>query len=96
MTKNEVKTRVEKVFSDLFGEDTLERMRSAEKIFFSANEAKDQPAALELLDSLDQIEFSMALEDEFDLSVTDGEAGEITSLASAIEKIAEHVGATAE
>jgi len=95
MLKSEAKERVEKVFSDLFGADTLERMRSADKAFFTPEEARDQPAANELLDSLDQVEFVMTIEAEFGVEIKDPDAEKLISVESAVNYVAERLDPTA-
>jgi len=42
------------------------------------------------LDSLDQVEFGLALEDEFDIEIPDEEAEQIVTIGDAVELIADH------
>eukprot|EP00483_Globobulimina_turgida_P009211 UN09230 len=42
------------------------------------------------LDSLDQVEFGLAVEDEFDVDIPDEEAEQIVTIGDAIELIADH------
>ena len=42
------------------------------------------------LDSLDQVEFGLALEDEFDIDIPDEEAEQIVTFGDAVELIADH------
>jgi acyl carrier protein len=45
------------------------------------------------LDSLDQVEFGLALEDEFDIEIPDEEAEQIVTVGDAVELIADHPNA---
>lgn len=96
MTKSDVRARVESVFSDLFGVEVLVKARDLEKPFLTAEEAKDCPGASELLDSLDQVEFSMTIEDEFDIKIDDDDAAKLISLAITTDFVAERLGITEE
>eukprot|EP01083_Nonionella_stella_P024188 66858_1 len=42
------------------------------------------------LDSLDQVEFGLAVEDEFDVEIPDDEAEQIVTIGDAVELIADH------
>lgn len=42
------------------------------------------------LDSLDQVEFGLALEDEFDIEIPDEEAEQVVTIGDAVELIADH------
>jgi len=42
------------------------------------------------LDSLDQVEFGLALEDEFDIEIPDEEAEQIVTIGDAVDLIADH------
>jgi len=42
------------------------------------------------LDSLDQVEFGLALEDEFDIEIPDEEAEQVVTVGDAVELIADH------
>ncbi len=42
------------------------------------------------LDSLDQVEFGLAVEDEFDVEIPDEEADQIVTVGDAVELIADH------
>ncbi len=43
-------------------------------------------------DSLESIEFIMALEDEFDISIPDEQAQDVHTVAQAVELLARHLG----
>eukprot|EP01084_Bolivina_argentea_P018963 35286_1 len=46
------------------------------------------------LDSLDQVEFGLAIEDEFDIEIPDEEAEQIVTVGDAVDLIADHPHAT--
>ena len=74
-----VKDRVAKIIVDQLGVDTKEVTPQASFI-------EDLGA-----DSLDIVELVMALEEEFDLEISDEEAEKITKVQEAVEFIESHV-----
>jgi len=83
MATNDIKQRVENVFQACFGSEILEKFRDHPKPFTTHAEAAGNPGASDLLDSLDQVEFVMALEEEFSVNLADGEFEKLTTLADA-------------
>ncbi|MET0373989.1 MAG: phosphopantetheine-binding protein [Rhizorhabdus sp.] len=90
MATNDIKRRVEKVFTECFGSEKLEQCRDLETAFNS----HPQDAAIagsDILDSLDQVEFIMALEDEFKTSIPDEKASELKSIPAVVTYLEDHV-----
>jgi len=80
----------EEVFKRIIG--IVESMERAKSKGVSLTE--DTHLANDLgLDSLDQVEFGLALEDEFDIEIPDEEAEQIVTLGDAVELIADHPNA---
>lgn len=80
-TKEEIQATVTKVVADMLGmpNDSV-KMESA----FVANLGAD---------SLDLIELTMALEDEFDLEISDEDAGKLVTVQNAVDYVFERIEA---
>jgi len=91
MATNDIKQRVEKVFQECFGSESLEKFRDHPKPFTTHAEAADNPGASNLLDSLDLIEFVMALEEEFSVEIPDDQTEKLASLADVVTYLEDHV-----
>ena len=61
----------------------------ADKLSISEDQITEEASFIEDLgaDSLDTVEFVMALEDEFDLDIPDDEAEKLTTVGKAIEYV---------
>lgn len=74
--------------------DTQERVIKlvSEQLGLSESEVKPEHAFIEDLnaDSLDTVELVMALEEEFDIEITDEESEKIKTVQSVIDYITEH------
>jgi acyl carrier protein len=87
MTKDEIAAVVNKVFTDAFGDEAFGRLEQRPIIF---RRHDDKERRINDLDSLDHLEFVMALEDEFDVEIGEAGAAKITTLddaVAAVEKI---------
>lgn len=66
---DDIKTKLVGMVDQMFGPSIAEAMREGKDIFTTTN--GPVPADGDYLDSLDRIEFSMAIEEEFDITVPD-------------------------
>ena len=80
-TKKEIVERVKQIVSEQLGVDEAE-------VTPSASFADDLGA-----DSLDQVELVMALEEEFDLSISDEDTEKIRTVQDAIDYVDKHAKA---
>lgn len=80
MTKDQIRARVITVISENLGE-------RPEKILDETHLVEDLGA-----DSLDTVELVMALEEEFDLEITDEEAEAMLSVRSIVDYVESHQG----
>lgn len=74
---------------------TFEKIRAiiADKLSIDENEIEMESSFIEDLgaDSLDIVELIMALEDEFDLEISDEDAENITTVSDVVEYVKQHV-----
>lgn len=82
MDKPSIRERVEDVFAERLGVDALEKFKDDPEPFESAHSAG--PGGTVLLDSLDRIEFIMAIEEEFGIEISDADANGLTSLPAMV------------
>lgn len=92
MTKEEIQAGVQDVFVGTFGEDAWEKFREHPKPFVSLVEAGGDPDATEFLDSLDQMEFVLALEDRFNIRIDDVSAQLIRNVEAAVNAVQTRTG----
>lgn len=83
MTKEDVKRTVTKVFVEHFGEEQLQRLEKEPKMFESAGTGFLNSG----LDSLDKIEFVMALEEEFTIDIDDALLTTVHTLDDAVNAV---------
>lgn len=84
MPITDIKQRVEKIFEECFGTASLEKFRDHPKPFTTHVESAGNPGASELLDSLDHVEFTMALEEAFGVTIPDDQADKLMSLSDVV------------
>lgn len=84
MNRDEIAAQVKKVFISEFGEAALERLEKDPKPFKSTIEVR---RALQDLDSLDHVEFIMAIEDHFKIDIDDVSAALIQTLDDAVNAV---------
>lgn len=84
MNRDEITDQVKQVFVKEFGEDALARLERDPKPFKRANEASH---FVQDLDSLDHVEFIMAVEDHFKISIDDLSAAGIHTLDDAVNAV---------
>lgn len=76
--------RVRAVFQEHFGQDLLDRFADGQVTFLPASTGHRVE-----LDSLDQTEFVMALEEEFGVTITDAQGERVASIDTAVQLIDE-------
>lgn len=76
--------RVRAVFQEHFGADLLDRFADGKVTFLPASTGRRVE-----LDSLDQTEFVMALEEEFGVTITDAQGERVASIDTAVQLIDE-------
>ncbi|WP_302053881.1 phosphopantetheine-binding protein [Sphingomonas tagetis] len=74
--------RVRAVFQEHFGQDLLDRFEQQTVTFEPATTNRRVE-----LDSLDQVEFVMALEDEFKIEITDDIAERMTTIPTIVHEV---------
>ncbi len=87
MTKDEIKAKVHEVFEREFGADLLAKFVDAPEPFKSLAEAKGDFGATQILDSLDHVEFIMAIEEEFGIEIDDVSAQLVRSLEDCVNTV---------
>jgi acyl carrier protein len=85
MTDEQIAALVEATFREQFGNDALAKLEVDPKPF----PAIDRPWSQSGLDSLDKMEFVMALEDAFQVEITDMRAEKLHTLADAARIVAD-------
>jgi acyl carrier protein len=68
MNRDQIKAKVEEVFVESLGSSAFHHAQARPKLFWHHN---DRDRRLHDLDSLDQVEFVMAIEDAFDIEIDD-------------------------
>lgn len=87
MTRDDITAKVREIFAKEFGADLLEKFGDHPKPFESMVAEAGNPGATQLLDSLDHVEFVMALEDGFGIQIEDGSGALIRNLEDAINAV---------
>ena len=84
MNRDEIAEKVKEIFAGEFGQAALDRLEKDPKPFKSTLEVR---RALQDLDSLDHVEFIMAVEDHFKISIDDASAALIHTLDDAVNAV---------
>ncbi len=84
MTRDQITDEVKKIFTEQFGEDAAKRLDTEPEPFKPAGEAN---RFADDLDSLDHVEFIMALEDHFKIEIDDVTAALVKTLDDAVNVV---------
>lgn len=84
MNRDQIEADVKKIFTEQFGVDALERLAEHPAPFKPASEAN---RFADDLDSLDHVEFVMALEDHFQIEIDDVSGVLIKTLEDAVNTV---------
>lgn len=83
MNREEIATDLRQIFEKNFGSEALERLGSEQELFkFGGGAIRYQD-----LDSLDHVEFVMAVEDHFDIEIDDVSAAMLKTLENFVDAV---------
>lgn len=84
MTRDQIEAQVKDIFIKNFGEEALERLTTHPAPF----RAHDDPdRRMNDLDSLDHVEFILAIEDHFNIEIDDVSAALVKTLTDAVNAV---------
>ena len=88
ITKEDIAAGVKEIFAEEFGADLLAKAEGGDDLFKPAGAADRLKNDL---DSLDKVDFIMAVEDSFDITISDVEAELCRSLEDVVNTVDTHL-----